>query len=329
MSDGRHLMVLIADHFEPLNAALVREWCTRYAEVAATLRDDDGVSLRWTWFYDGEDPEALDILADAVRRGLGEVGLHLHHRYDTAESLREKIERRKKLYAQHGALMAVGDPPKLKYGFVHGKWALANSRGPQFCGVNDELRILHETGCYADFTFPAWGRMQPRMTNVIYYARSDPSRPKSYDTGVPVRVGGAPTGDLMIFPGPGRLSGIPDGLARWPMLRVPLERVYAPPALSMFLRVRPWKVRRWLRAGVCVQGRPEWVFVKLHCHGVRAKTMEALFGGGLQEMAATFASQARAGGWQLHYVTAREAYNIVRAAEAGRTGNPHSFRRGS
>ena len=28
----------------------------------------------------------------------------------------------------------------------------------------------------------------------------------------------------------------------------------------------------------------------------------------------------------LHYVTAREVYNIIKAAEAGMTGNPHDYR---
>ena len=30
--------------------------------------------------------------------------------------------------------------------------------------------------------------------------------------------------------------------------------------------------------------------------------------------------------YRLHYMTAREAYNVVKAAEAGRTGNPNDYR---
>ena len=30
--------------------------------------------------------------------------------------------------------------------------------------------------------------------------------------------------------------------------------------------------------------------------------------------------------YKLHYVTAREAYNIVRAAEDGKTGDPDAYR---
>ena len=42
-----------------------------------------------------KDPAVLDSLGALCRMGLGEVELHLHHSHDTAEGLREKLERRK------------------------------------------------------------------------------------------------------------------------------------------------------------------------------------------------------------------------------------------
>src|SRR5437764_446696 len=76
------------------------------------------------------------------------------------------------------------------FGFIHGNWALDNCRVEgvrNFCGVNDELTVLAEEGCYADFTFPALFHLaQPRQSNSIYYAEDDPQRPKSHDRGVPV-----------------------------------------------------------------------------------------------------------------------------------------------
>ena len=38
------------------------------------------------------------------------------------------------------------------YAFVHGNFALANSAGGRYCGVDEEMQILAETGCYADMT---------------------------------------------------------------------------------------------------------------------------------------------------------------------------------
>jgi hypothetical protein len=56
---------------------------------------------------------------------------------------------------------------RVAYGFIHGNWALDSARPDgRFCGVNDEITILHETGCYADFTQPA-ARMSPRHDNQL------------------------------------------------------------------------------------------------------------------------------------------------------------------
>ncbi|MEJ7636728.1 MAG: hypothetical protein WKF75_01760 [Singulisphaera sp.] len=52
--------------------------------------------------------------------------------------------------------------------------------------VNNEIDVLRETGCYADFTLPsAPSPTQTRQINSIYYASDDPRRPKSHDRGSP------------------------------------------------------------------------------------------------------------------------------------------------
>ena len=161
----RHLIFLFADHFEPRSAEAVAAWKEGYPEVAKAFTDSDGRSPRHTWFYDGEDPAVLDSLGALCRMGLGEIEVHLHHGHDTADGLREKLERRKAAYARSGALITAGPNPVSTFGFVHGKWSLDNSRGDEHCGVNNELAVLREANCYADFTFPAWGRMQPKKHN--------------------------------------------------------------------------------------------------------------------------------------------------------------------
>jgi len=146
------------------------------------------------------------------------------------------------------------------FAFIHGDWALDNSRGGRHCGVNDEIRILAEEGCYADFTFPSLGDAQPSKINSIYYVTDDPDRPKSYNTGEDVVVGGRQSGDLMMVQGPlvlrtKRRYGIPF----FPAIEAAeLEGASAPAAD---------RVRAWISANVHVKGRPEWLFVKLHTHG--------------------------------------------------------------
>jgi SAM-dependent methyltransferase len=82
--------------------------------------------------------------------------LHLHHDGDTAEDLRRQLLEFKELLAErHGLLARRRDTGEIAYGFIHGNWALCNSRKGECCGVNEELVILRETGCYADFTTPS------------------------------------------------------------------------------------------------------------------------------------------------------------------------------
>lgn len=77
-----------------------------------------------------------------------------------------------------------------------------NSRNNHYCGVNDEVRILSKTGCYADFTFPCFNKATPSQINSIYYAKDDIYKPKSHDTGIEVTRGRPKQGDLMIIQGP-------------------------------------------------------------------------------------------------------------------------------
>ena len=89
----------------------------------------------------------------------------------------------------------------------------------------------------------------------------------------------------------------------------------------------PDRVDAWIRTGVHVEGRPEWVFVKVHTHGTQEADMDTLLGAPADAMHAHLESAYNDGKcYALHYVSAREAYNIAKAAEAGREGNPHDYR---
>lgn len=323
MSDSQHLIFVFGDHFEPQIRGTMGAWRTGYP-CLERYRDDDGLPPRHTWFYDGDDPCVLEGLGELAKQGFGEVELHLHHGHDTADSLREKIHGKLALFAEHGALVTGGGDRR--YGFTHGKWSLCNSRGPRYCGVNGELAVLRDTGCYADFTFPAWGRMNPRKRNSIYYATDDPSQPKAYDDGVDVEVGREPTGDLMIFQGPGDVSGLPARLARRNWLRGLAWRLWLTTDITDHAPATARRVDQWVRRHVYVRGRPEWTFVKVQTHGAREHAFGACFGDLALQMYADLGRRYAGGAWRLHFATAREAYNIVKAAEAGLAGDPGQHR---
>ena len=83
----------------------------------------------------------------------------------------------------------------------------------------------------------------------------------------------------------------------------------------------------WIRQWICVQGREDWVFVKVHTHGTQESSMPMLLG---EPMDRTFSYLERAyndgSRYALHYVTAREMFNIIKAAEEGKSGDPNAYR---
>jgi hypothetical protein len=247
--------------------------------------------------------------------GLGEVELHYHHRDDTASTLRIGLRNALDEYRRWGLLLESGKKPRTGFGFVHGDWALDNSCGGEFCGVNGELEILQEFGCWGDFTMPSGNACQTRKINSIYYASGNPRRSKAHDWGADARVGRKDPPGLFLMQGP---LGI-----NW---RAPGHPRIENAGLTSSNWGRPDRVQVWLDANVHVKGRPDWQFVKLHAHGAIEEDFDGLFGDKAFEMHRTLNEQFNDGQrYRLHYVTARQAYNIAKAAEHGCEGNPSDW----
>jgi hypothetical protein len=206
-----------------------------------------------------------------------------------------------------------------RYAFIHGNWALANGRSDgRLCGVDGELPILWDTGCYADLTFPsAPDECQPRVVNQIYWPAGDLARKRAYEQAERAAVGREYRDRILMIQGPLSLS-----LRR----TMPPMRIEAGD-LTGACPPTPARVRKWIRQNVHVEGRPEWVFVKLHTHGAQEANMDCLLGSSgraMHELLTTRYNDGRS--WVLHYVTAREMYNVAIAAMRGETGDPGSYR---
>src|SRR3984893_14911913 len=167
-----HLTIAIADHFEPSMThesryAYLQEqerrliaWCRDYPRMAGPWVDSDGYSLRHTYFYPAEqyNRDLVALLVEHCRDGWGEIEIHLHHginERDTAENTKRVLLEFRDYLAAQGCLARLDQEEQPRYAFVHGNWALANSAGGRFCGVDEEMEILAQTGCYADFTLPS------------------------------------------------------------------------------------------------------------------------------------------------------------------------------
>lgn len=322
-----HVLFCMVDHYEPgTGRVTVSEERARialllraYPRVADAHRDHDGRRPTRTWFFPPHYHRYGNLadVVDLCSRGYGEVELHLHHGKiapDTAANLRETIDRTVLEYSQFGIFGT--ENGRKRYGFTHGDWALANSRGNRYCGVNDEIRVLQETGCYADFTFPSMNEANPRKVNAIYYAANDPARPKSHNTGRDVERRGRGSG-LMLVEGPAHpyfRGGGPAGL-----------RVVGD-AVDDSLGITSRRIDLWVQTGIHVRGQRNWVFVKVHTHGT---TNASTVLGPPMDAAFTYMERHYNDGARhvLHYVTARELYNIVKAAEAGEPDtDPNAYR---
>ena len=330
-----HVLFCFVDHFEPgwnrADPAKQRDrvdgWVEKYPLIARDFRDADGYPPRHTWFYPPHyfSEEHILKLLSLCRQGFGEIEMHLHHSRmdpfpDTSATLKRKILDCIDLYSHYGIFKTeVDGRVALRYAFIHGDWALDNSR-EEYCGVNDELSILQETGCYADLTFPSYMvESQPRTVNSIYYAKDDPLKPKSYDTGKPVRVDTAAGGDgLMMIQGPLGFRWKRGGRLWRPAVDDGELALNNPPA--------PERVDFWIKTGIHVEGRPEWVVVKVFTHGAALAQQRVLLGEEIRLMHRHLADRCASGKICLHYVTARELYNIIKAAEDGHSGDPGLFR---
>ena len=331
-----HIMFALVDHFEPGNRNAspeqqrdrVSAWVKRYPQLASKHQDSDGISPQHTFFfpphYDTHDH--LERIVKLCTQGFGEVEMHLHHDRqepwpDDETSLRKKILDCVKAYSRYG-VFCLPDGRK-RYGFIHGDWALANSlKNGEHCGVNDELSILEEAGCFADFTFPISNEAQPRLANTIFYGQSYSSYPKGYNKyHTPVAVGTKKTKGLLFIQG---IIGL-----RWKSRIHKFKPSIEQSNISASDFPFPARIDYWVNKGIHVKGKPNWKFIKVHGHGASSQRAdrEILLNKDSDRMFRYFEEEYNDGKkYILHYVSAREMFNITKAAESGEEGNPNRYR---
>lgn len=336
--EKKRIIFTIADHFEPswsanglLDLDAQRKRLDEYHKLARktgeALPDADGTKFRHTNFYPAEqyDFQILEKMAEMQSEGLGEVEIHLHHgveKPDTAENLRKSlVEFRDTLAEEHKCLSRLTGDAQPKYAFVHGNLALANSCGGRFCGVDEEMEILRETGCYADLTLPsAPDESQVAMINQIYECGLPLTEKAPHRTGRAVEVFGNQPQLPLIFTGPlvfnwtRQIKGFPV-----PRLEDGALTANQPSDLARF--------NRWRSANVTVKGRTDWIFVKLYCHGFFDYDQSACIGEDAQRFFGEIIENGeKTGDYKVYFASAREAFNMISAAIDGKKGNPGEFR---
>ena len=340
MREPVHLMIAVADHFEPAidpedgykrvprseQERRVEWWGREYPKAVDRWRDHDGRPLAHTYFYPAEqyDDGLIEMIAQHCHSGWGEIEVHLHHGMsdpDTAENTRFVLaDFRDRLAYRHRCLSVEEGSGEPRYCFVHGNFALANSAEGQFCGVDAEMKVLAETGCYADFTLPTsiWHQAQTAKTNSLYECGLPLDQAAPHRTGIDLRVGRTPRIFPLMVQGP--------VLADFGGSRRAFRPVFEAAAIT---RSNPMSLHRlmlWKQARIHIAGRPDWLFVKLHCHSMDPTQKDAVVGNPFQEFLEQLVGGAEERKETLHFVTAREMVNIMLAACAGKDGNPGDYR---
>jgi hypothetical protein len=340
LSGPVHLIFTLADHFEPAiditdgykrvprpeQERRVEWWCREYPKIVDRWRDDDGRPFAHTYFYPAEqyDEGLVAALADHCHQGWGEIEVHLHHGLpdpDTAENTRRVlVEFRDRMAFRHGCLAVEEGSDQLRYAFVHGNWALANSAGGQFCGVDEEMQILAETGCYADMTMPASALHPAQISkmNSLYECALRLDQAVPHREGHDLTVGRAPKTFPLMIQGP-LVTDVAGSLRNAkPVIEGGIITGSSPMTLQ--------RLALWKQAQVRIAGRPDWLFIKLHCHGMNPTQKDAVLGDAFRKFLSDLVSGAQQRKETLHFVTAREMTNIALAACDGRTGNPGDYR---
>ena len=312
---GATVWLAIADHWEPywkrpsdeVAAERVAIWTKGWPEIARRHVDSSGRPPQYTFFYPEEEyrPQFLDALAEMKRAGFADVDVHIHHDGEGQQNFVDRMSGFVEvLVKRHGLLRLHQGRPV--FGFIHGNWALDNSRPDgRGCGLNNEITLLRDLGCYADFTMPSGSSpTQSRTVNTIYWATDDPERPRSYDFGLAVKPGAPGSGDLLMIPGPFGL--------RWAGRVVPRMESGE---LAWYDLPSLYRTQRWFDLAPRIGSH---LFLKLFAHGAQERNAAALLTeGGLDRLFTVMTEGCRQRGYSLRYVSTWEMRQAVDAAAQG------------
>jgi hypothetical protein len=321
----RHVMIAICNRFERSEKAaqdgkpaLLENWRRDLSRLADEFHDAQGIAPRHTFFLPVEEAEAAWVpeLGELCRPAGNEIELMTPYPIESAERLREIIQRSKERLARQGWL-ARDKAGAVRYGFVQGAKA---SNSPRLIS---HQAILRETGCYASFLPPELVHdVPPEFDNSLCYAYEHDLKDRPRDLRR-VRAEREPR----IEEGDGLLMVPPPFARDWNRKKFGLVPDLEMSELSAAKPPSRERLRLWLDCRITVEARPNWVFITLHTNGLEPENSKMLLGEPMRKFYRTLTKVAAEDeSLRFHCVTAREFINILHAAEAGHSGNPSQFK---
>lgn len=313
-----NLYIAICDHFQPFWGHVSQEiaehrvvtWCKEYPRISRLHTDCRGKHPVHTFFYSEEDynPLLMDSIYKMQKEGFCDVELLLSHANDSQQNFKRKIEEFRDVLFHHHGLLRKNDHGNIIYGFIHGYWALNNSRPDgKNCGVDHEIPILKETGCYADFTYPSAPDItQPPIVNSIYFAKDTPGKSKAHEYGYPLKKGNWSESELLFIQGPLGLN--------WKNRYYNILPSIEHGGISYSAKFHPDRVSSWIKTGIHIPQMYNHIFIKLFTHGAIDQTIRYLFNEeGFAQMWSFMENKYNDyDNFRLFYVSAFEMYQLIK-----------------
>ncbi len=256
-------------------------------------------------------------LAAICHEAACEVELHAGPVYSTVDRLREGLLRTTTALAEAGLLAR--DPDGAPTFAFYEEASAVEALG---CDRVDFAAMLRETGCYAHIEDPSAGSgADAAPTNSLYYTSTQPGNCARVCRRVYAdreqRLG--IERELLTVQRPLAIDWSRRRCGILPRLEAGILSPSDPPTVS--------RLETWLDCRISVKGRPNWLFITLINKGGIAedalgsyfKQMRAFYDG-ISTLASLNPSI------RFHYATAREAVNMIHAAEAAHSGDPAQFR---
>jgi hypothetical protein len=310
------IYIALCDHYRPFTGNVSQEiaelrvvtWCREYDRIARQHVDSSGNHPIHTIFYSESDynPYFIDTIGRCCRNGITDVEILLDHNRDTSANFKRKIEEYRDVLFHHHGLLRKDKYGKIIFGFIHGNWALDNARPDgKWCGVRDEVSILKETGCYADFTYPSAPDItQPPIINSIYFTSPCHKKYVPHESGTALKCGSWNYNDLLCIQGP--LVIQTDAIFHLPVKIDRGEISYRNP----FSRKR---MDEWILRAPRIKGNSTSIFIKLYTVGMVDQAIRYLFSeNGLHQLWSILEQNYDDGEhFRIHYVSAWSMYNKI------------------
>jgi len=280
--------------------------------VLSDHKDRDSSIVRIT-FVTYADSTRLRLLTDFCKSGFGEVEYLLRSECDTVPDAGQMLDDDLDILKSFG--WAMTDDSEVRFAVLQRR-AVSRHLNRE---IDSSLNHLAARGCYLDLSESHRHNIsRSTIVNSIYLVSTHAEEPGSFANQCELVAGKLGRGRLLVVDSPLLIDW-----SDWRDWYVPLVE---DGKLTPGIPADSNRVNSWIRANVHVTGQPNWIFVKLVTDSLLHVESASLLIASIDRMLEYLERLPDDGQYRIHYVTAREMYNIARAAEAGESGDADDFR---